>query len=405
MKMDFSEARNLKRFPLLDASRGLACVGVVAMHSHLDYLMPWYWGVMDFFFVMSGLLITRSLMTNCDKGRGTWSFLLYRALRLLPAYLTIMLLYVIAAGVTGERDPSAVLPYLFLYQHTDMIFGARDEFSGIYEMLPYWSLILEEHYYVLWGVFFCGVAYARLKITPATVGAVALMLALALILRKAGVHYWTLPGRFDGFLVGSVAGIIIFMPHKVRVSGKLASWLFRAGALVTIAAAARLLWRAVRSYQHDPSYAAGIWLDVSCYTMVSLVLVLGLLKMDIRRMRFGRAQDGLAFIGLISYEIYLVHFPLATFLKKGFDFNFHNGGVLLFLVTMVLSSALAWLMHRTLTAPALKRRERIYSFFVGLAGQWADGRAAAPILIPVDESGPVSAPDDDPDPRRTSHNP
>jgi peptidoglycan/LPS O-acetylase OafA/YrhL len=387
MNIDFSEARTLKRFPLLDASRGLACIGVVAMHCHLDYLIPWYWGVMDFFFVMSGLLITRSLISNCDKGRGTWAFLLYRALRLLPAYLTVMLLYAVAAAATGKRDPTDVLPYVFLYQHTDLIFGTKEVFPRIYEMLPYWSLVLEEHYYIVWGLVFCGFAYRRLNITPRSIAVIVLLLALGLAMRKMGMNYWTLPGRFDAFLVGSVTGIILFMPRKVQIPEKWAKWLYRVGWLVVAASAARLLWRAVLSYQDNARYVAGVWLDVTCYTAVSLVLVLGLVKMDIRRIHYGRLQDGLAFIGLVSYEIYLAHFPLVTLLKKLFNFNFHNGGFLLFVITMALSTVVAYFMHRMLTAPALKSRERIHALFVRKAGK--PENATAPAVIAANDREPT----------------
>lgn len=389
MNLDFSEARTLKRFHMLDASRGLACIGVVAMHSHLQYLIPWFWGVMDFFFVMSGLLITRSLISNCDKGRGTWSFLLYRALRLLPAYLSVILIYAVTVAVLDKGNPADVLPYVFLYEHTDLIFGPTEIFPRIHELLPYWSLILEEHYYIVWGLVFCVFAYRKFAINPLSIGLIVVLLIIALYLRKKGMHYWTLPGRFDGFLVGSVTGIFLFMPKKVQVSDRWAGWMIGAGWLVVIAAAAHLLWRAVLSYGDNARYVDGVWLDVSCYTAVSLVLVLGLLRMDIRRMYFGKVQDWLAFIGLISYEIYLVHFPIVAILKHYFNFNFHLGGVPLFLITMTLSSVIGFFMHRALTMPALKRRERIYDFFCRRAGGAPAIRASAKVHMAENNLVPV----------------
>ena len=201
MNFDFSAARNLKRFPFLDASRGLACVGVVAVHCEFEYMMPWYWGVMEFFFVMSGFLITRSLISNCDRGRGTFSFLLYRALRLLPAYVAIMLLYELTVlFLPPGRASFETLPYLLFYQHTDLIFGAEEKFPRIPEMLPYWSLVLEEQFYLVWGIFFCTFAYARLKINLATTAGVVFLLGLGILFRRLGVNWWTLPGRFDAFV-------------------------------------------------------------------------------------------------------------------------------------------------------------------------------------------------------------
>lgn len=386
--IDFSAARSLKRFPFLDAARGVACIGVVACHCGLAHLFHWYWGVMDFFFVMSGFLITRSLVSNCDKGRGTFAFLLYRALRLLPAYVTVMLLYELVAFLLADRKSFETLPYLLFYQHTDLIFGSVEKFPRVFEMTPYWSLVLEEHYYMIWGLFFCIVAYAKLRVNLTTLGIAVVMLGLAIVARRSGVHWWTLPARFDGFLMGSIAGIIIFMPKKVDVPDKPAAWLIRCGWLLAGIALVRLLWSAAISYREELTvYNQGQWIDVTCFSIVSVVLVLGMVKIDIRRLHFGKLQDGCAFLGLISYEIYLVHFPVVIILKKFFNFNFNNGAVLLFLITLVLSSVIAYFMHRLLTSRALKKREEIHAFFTSL-GRSKSYRLASPKPCPVPiESG------------------
>ncbi len=388
----------MKRFPLLDAARGVACIGVVACHCDLAYLFHWYWGVMDFFFVMSGFLITRSLIINCDKGRGVMPFYLYRALRLLPAYVLVMLVYELFALTVGWGGSLKTLPYLFLYQHTDLILGYEEIFPRIHALVPYWSLILEEHYYMFWGLFFCTVAYARLRVTPRTLAVLVLLLAGALVLRKLGVFWWTLPARFDGFLLGSLCGIMIFTPHKVEIPVRWRKWLLAAAILVGVAALLRLGWSCRRSYLVElASYNRGNWLDVSCFSIVSVGLVLGLVKLDIRRIHLGRVQEWCAFVGLVSYEIYLTHFPLIVFLKRAFGFGPEDGKLTLFLVVMALSTLIAWVMHRTLTAPALKRRERILAFFGERFGTRekapprpaaATGGAALPL------AGPVSSPED-----------
>lgn len=363
------------------------------MHCHLDYAMPWYWGVMDFFFVMSGFLITRSLISNCDKGRGTSSFLLYRALRLLPAYLTIMLLYAVAVGILQKRTPGEILPYVFLYQHTDLIFGQKEIFPRIYELLPYWSLILEEHYYILWGVLFCTFAYAELRINLVSLAIIGCLFGFGLWMRKEGVSYWTLPGRFDGFLAGSIVGVIIFMPKKVEIPEKWVGPLIGSGWLLSLAALARLVWSGYNSYYNQTKFVNGIWIDVTCYTIVSVVLVLWMVKLDIRKVHFGRLQNGLAFLGLISYEIYLIHFPIVTLLKKSHNFNFHNGAWELFPLTMVISSVLAYYMHNILTAPALKKREQVHSFFADRFGSKA---AIVPPASPGSPQGePISVASED----------
>lgn len=373
--MDFSTAAKLKRFPLLDASRGVACIGVVACHCGFAHYFHWYWGAMDFFFVMSGFLITRSLIINCDKGRGMPAFFLYRALRLLPAYVTMILLYELIIFLAGSRPPWESLPYLLFYQHTDVIVGTREIFPRVHEMVPYWSLVLEEHYYVLWGVLFCTLAHRRLRITPATALVGILLLVAAAALRKAGVNWWTLPGRYDGFLIGSIAGIIVFTPHKVCLGAKTIRWLFALGWIASAAAVVRLIWTGLISYRDLALYNEHRWLDVSCFALLSLVLVLGMVKLDSRGLHFGRIQNAFGFVGLVSYEVYLVHFPIVSILEQFSDFKFNGGGLLLMGITLLLSITIAYAMHKVLTSKALSKREEILAYMA--AKFRPQGRTAA----------------------------
>ena len=383
MNVDFSGALSLKRFPFLDAARGVACIGVVACHCKFAHYFHWYWGVMDFFFVMSGFLITRSLIANSAKGRGTLAFFLYRALRLLPAYLTVMVLYELVIYFLGTKPPWESLPYVFFYQHLDVVLGDKEIFPRVHEMIPFWSLVVEEHYYLLWGILFCTFAHAKLKITPATIGGVVLLLALAIALRKVGVNWWTLPGRYDGFLLGSIAGMIIFTPQKVHLSEKTVRWLMALGWIVCGAAFVRLVWSSLLSYRDVALFNEGRWIDVSCFSIFSVLLVLGMVKLDIRRVHFGKLQDACAFIGLISYEIYLVHFPIVSILESHFDFEFNSGGIVLFVVTVVLSTVIAHLMHKALTASALKQREGILAYIEARLPRKRPARQEAPVDVPL----------------------
>jgi peptidoglycan/LPS O-acetylase OafA/YrhL len=368
MSIDFSEARDLKRFPFLDAARGLASIIVVAAHCNLN----WFWGVMDFFFVMSGFLITRSLVSNCQKGRGTLAFLLYRALRLLPAYIVVMLLYEIVVFAIGDRNSFETLPYLFFYQNTDLIMGSEMIFPRAIEMTHWWSLVIEEQFYVLWGAFFCLFAFAKLRINLWSMAIAVLLLGSAILFRKMGVHWWTLPGRFDGFLIGCMAGIIIFMPWKVKLSDRAVNWLLVCGWIAAAAALARLLWSQYLYYYDNERYLTGIWLDISCFAVVSVVVILALVKIDIRKLHFGKVQNGFAFLGLLSYETYLVHLPVIMLMRRVLGYHEYEQRWRIFIATMVISTVIAYFMHRTLTGPALKQRENIYAFLKSrFGGRWS----------------------------------
>ena len=80
------------RYVRLDAFRGFLAIGVVAYHSHLHPFFPWYWMSMDVFFVMSGFLITKSMISIKEKKRGATDFFVYRAVRLLPLFFIVLFL-------------------------------------------------------------------------------------------------------------------------------------------------------------------------------------------------------------------------------------------------------------------------------------------------------------------------
>src|SRR5208337_4076053 len=85
-----SSANTLDHLPALDGFRGLAILMVLAMHT---LSMPLGWAGVDLFFVLSGFLITRILLSSVGKEGYYRAFYWRRILRILPIYY---LLFVVA---------------------------------------------------------------------------------------------------------------------------------------------------------------------------------------------------------------------------------------------------------------------------------------------------------------------
>ncbi|MDP3851770.1 MAG: hypothetical protein Q8Q59_14800 [Luteolibacter sp.] len=145
----------------------------------------------------------------------------------------------------------------------------------------------------------------------------------------------------------------------------------------------RLVWSCLLSYRNSDLYFQGLWIDVTCFSVFSLALVIGMMRTDMRGIHFGKTQNGLAFMGLVSYEIYLVHVPIITILKHFSHFDFDGGKLTLYLVTMVLSTVVAFLMHRFLTATALKKREGILAYMEARLPRKPSARGEAPVGVPL----------------------
>ena len=79
--------------------RGIAVLSVVFFHAGLDFFSHGYLGV-DVFFVLSGYLITTSILEDLDKGDFSFMrFYLRRAKRLLPALYSTLLVTTVLAYV------------------------------------------------------------------------------------------------------------------------------------------------------------------------------------------------------------------------------------------------------------------------------------------------------------------
>ncbi len=153
--------RSSERLPALDGIRGLAIIWVVlhnttdllppALHgaSHvLAFLVHLGWIGVGLFFALSGFLITGSLLDTQRASNYFHVFYARRALRILPLYYTVLILLLIIAPAlhNGPTLLRATLPeqlslWLFIVNWTH---------SAPYGFGHFWSLAVEEQFYIFW---------------------------------------------------------------------------------------------------------------------------------------------------------------------------------------------------------------------------------------------------------------
>lgn len=141
--------------PELDAIRGLAVVGVVLLHAFSWQYADFQFGALarmflavtrvgwigvNLFFVLSGFLITGILLDSKESPYFFRKFYTRRALRILPAYYSLLILLLLmrlsSIGFVG-------LSFLYLANVTTL-FGVACGYG------PLWSLAVEEHFYIFW---------------------------------------------------------------------------------------------------------------------------------------------------------------------------------------------------------------------------------------------------------------
>ena len=154
----------------IDGLRALAAILVVLFHAEMPGFGNGFVGV-DVFFVLSGFLITSLLLRERLRTNSIslWGFYARRARRLFPAALFVLLvtavLYQLCATpleVATNRSGFSfasiyVSNWYFMGQATD--YFAQD--SSVSPVLHYWSLSVEEQFYLVWPVVMLGVLAIR----------------------------------------------------------------------------------------------------------------------------------------------------------------------------------------------------------------------------------------------------
>lgn len=364
-------------------------MGVVAFHSRLSEYFPWYWGSMDFFFVLSGFLITRSMLEIRRQGSGLGMFLTYRMVRLLPVYVMFVActeIFITLANqgwlnpAWSDKVAGGFSLYLLTFtQNLDLLVSSHEVFPRGFGLDHFWSLVLEEHYYLVWGIVFFLVRARCFAAPPVMLGLVALLIAVSMSFRWMGYSWWLLPARLDGFVVGTFMGLVRFRPGMPDMAAIIKP---PVGFLLLGAAGIYLL---LFSSKHaavllNQSHNYGLaWLAVSAFVILSAFMINFLYDLDLKRSSSGHFARIFSWVGLVSYELYVVHGPVVILLTQKDVSRQLTGladadGVVLFPVVLGFSLAAAWLLNTYITKPCMARRHQIYARLRHAFAGWARPR-------------------------------
>lgn len=325
----------------IQGMRALAVLGVVLYHAGVPFLPGGYIGV-DTFFVISGFLITGLLFRDFEhSGRVSFrDFYARRIRRLLPASALVLLATVIGAKLLlpplllPDLGKDAVGTSLFL---ANMRFGqtGTDYLAGTSPspFQHYWSLALEEQFYLVWPLIMLVAAGAvvlkrrkRMTVALAAVTAVSLLAGIVLTGISQPWAFFSLPTRAWELGVGGLLALTAPRLAKLKDATGLLVGLV---GLIAVVASMLLFTR-----------------ELAFPGWVALLPVLGTALMiaggQSSRMRF-LSLPPLQYFGNISYSLYLWHWPLLTLAKMrlGADFNGWTAAAL-----VVLSVALAHVTYR-----------------------------------------------------------
>lgn len=302
--------------------QGLRAVAVIAVVvNHLtDHPQGGFLGV-DVFFVISGFLIT-SLMLREEAGKGRISLLNFyrrRIKRLFPASLTVTVVTVVLAYFLF---PSGRFRSVFFDAVAATGFAANwrflandvnyfQSFGPISPLRHYWSLSVEEQFYVVWPItLIAAFAIARaagLSRNAATLvtGGVAagglttvsLVFAVRQTAANPVVSYFSTLDRGWELGIGAVLAIVVPFFRAPRAVITAMSW----------AGMALIGWSLFFVRQSQVPYPGALW------PCLGAALVIAAVSGEVRAVNPVLSNPVAAYIGDISYSIYLVHFPVIVF--------------------------------------------------------------------------------------------
>jgi len=319
-----------RHVPSLDGVRGLAILAVLAIHllfsnyqstsrvvQALLSVRDLLWVGVTLFFSLSGFLITGVLFDTLGTERYFSSFFARRCLRIFPLYYGVLLLLLLLTRPL-HMDWHGQAYRLWTYTpNIPFLNEWTDNPSPYIELRHFWSLAVEEQFYVLWPwiVFLLG---TRRKIFMATIAGSALALGLRTWLALTGQYpeNHALPFCMDALLLGGALALLVRSRHRERV--------LRWGAPVFIAAVAITLVQMLRS--PDFSWESSFYLTTVGMTVIALgttALIAAALKAGSLAEAFFAAPI-LRFFGRYSYGLYVYHYsidrsltmPLRTFLES-----------------------------------------------------------------------------------------
>lgn len=336
------QARRNVYYPHVDGIRAIAVLSVLFYHVGWAAFAGGFVGV-DVFFVISGYLITSHVLEELRAGRFRLrDFYIRRVRRLGPALLfTLIASFVVGAMLfppavmerLSDSTTAATLSVSNIFFWTES--GYFDSDAGLKPLLHTWSLGVEEQFYLVWPVLLLLAARARVVVPLIVVlGIVSLLFSEWVLARDPSAAFFLTPFRMTEFGIGA-----LLATASARLgTGPTSSFPRELSSLAGIL----LIGYAVFTYSHDTQFP-GVTALVPCFGAAALLFGGGS-HWSAKVL----ANPILVAIGLISYSLYLAHWPVIVFYRYWTHAPLDK---LDQIMVLALSGLIGFLMHRYVEMP------------------------------------------------------
>jgi peptidoglycan/LPS O-acetylase OafA/YrhL len=373
-----------RRIPALDGLRGAAILVImlhhfVTMPAARGFEIPFVlaakagWVGVDLFFVLSGFLITGTLVDSRGAAGYARSFYARRALRILPLYMATVAVLTISLPLAARFDPECARKFgthIWWYwtQTTNIMLARAGNFDVVGFSTPhFWSLAVEEQFYLVWPILVALCPPRHLASACLTVAAVSVILRPVLLANgTAPLAIYTLtPTRMDGLALGGALAVarrsdslwrLVKSPAQSVARLPAAGWL---GVIVLGVLGMALLDPAV---DHNAPAMQAIGFPMIA-AVAAVVLAAALCAPVGSPLERWLTAGWLRTLGRYSYGLYVLHYPLAHLLWSAgvdprklpaVDGSRLPAQLLVIAAASSLSFGAAWVSYQYLESPFLR---------------------------------------------------
>ena len=337
----------------IDVLRGISIILVFIYHLKIyypnGYLLPGGYLGVDIFFVISGYLITSILSLNFKENRFSFKeFFLRRFLRIIPVYIFVIFLSLLISYLVlipnqlfnlSQSAISSIFFYsnIFFWQHLNNYYNPD---AILNPLLHTWSLAIEIQFYIFFTLIFFIINKNKLnlKSTLFILGLISFSIAVFFSHYEPRINFFGFQSRFWEFILGS---FIFYFKKNIKLK---LNEIDKYGIYFLILLFAIFF----DENSKHPSF----------YTL-SFLIIVSLLLLNTQKQKISKIESPLKFFGILSYSLYLWHYPILSISERIFSQESNWIKICLFLVIMLVSYLSYFFIEKK-----LKHNLRLSIYFV-----------------------------------------